>query len=90
MLNAPLDFLYDFHGGKSSKRFWGNRSATIGSYMLLLLFFTSFIIGMLAGKEVPQQAFDNCYRIGISFLGAGFSLLGFTVAEYIFSKKNDK
>jgi hypothetical protein len=87
LLSAPLEFLHDFHGGKSSKRFWGNRSATIGSYMLILLFLTSFVVGMIVGREVPQQAFDNCYTVAMSFLGAGFTLLGFGVLEHFAKKK---
>jgi hypothetical protein len=87
LLSAPLEFLHDFHGGKSSKRFWGNRSATIGSYMLILLFLASFIFGMIFGKTIPQESFDNCYKVGMSFLCTGFGVLGLGVVEYFGKKK---
>ena len=94
-LSAPLDFLDDFHGNKSSKRFWGNRLLTIGVLLALFIFAVCFLIPVVSflfmdnSKVMPTSAYDQCKDIINLFIGGGFGLLFGGVIES-FGKKNDK
>lgn len=81
LLNAPLEFLHDFHGGKSSKRFWGNRLLTIGVLLAIALYIGNFITPLIFSKALPQSVHDNCYQVALMFIGAGGGLLFGGVAE---------
>ena len=93
LLSAPLEFLYDFHGGKSSKRFWGNRLLTIGVFLALLLFSTVLLVlvasffFMEVTKVFPPVAFQQCKDIILMFIGFGGGLLFGGVFENIRKKK---
>lgn len=94
LLNAPLEFLNDFHGGKSSKRFWGNRLLTIGILLKLNLYLATlltpaifFALSLLDKfkdltiKQFPQNTFDNCDSIANYLIGFGASLLFVAMGE---------
>ena len=91
-LSAPLDFLNDFHGGKSSKRFWGNRTFTIAVLQGMFLFAAAIAIPVVSfffmevTRTLPDQTFNQCKDIIILFGGTGTILLGFGIFEN-FSKR---
>jgi hypothetical protein len=87
LLSAPLEFLNDFHGGKSSKRFWGNRLLTIGVFLALILYVANFITPIIFGRVLPITVDNNCYDIAQLFMGAGGGLLFGGVFENLGKKK---
>lgn len=94
LLGAPLEFLDDFHGGKSSKRFWGNRLLTIGVMLAIFLYAINILvlfiskIWMEAAILMPQAVNDNCYDIALMFIGAGGGLLFSGIFENKFNRTN--
>ena len=87
LLSAPLEFLDDFHGGKSSKRFWGNRLLTIGVFLAILLYIANFLGPLIFDKSIPQSVDSNCYDIALMFISAGGGLLFGGVFERMSKKK---
>ncbi len=86
LLGAPLSFLNDFHGNKSSKRFWGNRLLTIGVFLSLGLFIINLAITAWQGKAMITTH-ENCMEIAKLFFYAGGGLLFGGVFEKIKLKK---
>ena len=93
LLSAPLEFLNDFHGGKSSKRFWGNRLLTIGVFLSLFLFgfvitipVVSFLF-MPVAKVMPPVAFEQAKDLITLFMAGGVGLLFGGLVEYFGNKK---
>ena len=87
LLSAPLEFLNDFHGGKSSKRFWGNRLLTIGVFLSLILYVANFITPLIFSRTIPLDVHNNCYDIIMLFVGSGGGLLFGGVFENFNKKK---
>ena len=87
LLSAPLEFLNDFHGGKSSKRFWGNRLLTIGVFLALALYAANFAAPLIFGRTIPMEVNNNCYDIALMFIGAGGGLLFGGVFENMGKKR---
>ena len=81
LLSAPLEFLNDFHGGKSSKRFWGNRLLTIGVMLKLNLYSMLILAPLFFDKQFPQATFDNCDTVTNQFIYLGAGLLFSAMAE---------
>lgn len=75
LFSAPYDFLHDFHGGKSSKRFWGNRLLTIGVMMSINLYVANLFAPLIFGRVIPKVVNDNCYDIAFMLIGIGGGLL---------------
>jgi hypothetical protein len=87
LFSAPYDFLNSFHGGKSSKRFWGNRSLTIGTLLGIQLFYILVFAPIIYKEQVPQQTFDNAFNVAAGFICIGTTLLFGGLVERISSKK---
>jgi hypothetical protein len=80
LFSAPTEFLDDFHGNKSSKRFWGNRLLTIGVLLALVLFFTNLITPFFFGKGLITTH-NNAMDIIQLFIYIGGGLLFGGLAE---------
>lgn len=87
LLSAPCDFLHSFHGGKSSKRFWGNRLLTLGILMALVLYIANFITPFVFSQGIPSEVHDNIFDIISLFFYSGGGLLFGGVVEYFGKKK---
>ena len=68
-MKTPSEVLHSFHGGKSSKRFWGCRMLTIGVYLALILFLTN-VFGL-----ITSDIHASCKDIVWMFFGTGGGLL---------------
>jgi hypothetical protein len=87
LFNAPLEFLDDFHGNKSSKRFWGNRLLTMGVLLACCLYVCHLISPLLFDKGVPDSIHNNAYEIVKLFFYTGGGLLFGGVFENKWPKK---
>ena len=93
LLSAPLDFLNDFHGGKSSKRFWGNRLLTIGVMLKLCNFAACFLTPIVSyffiyeTKTFPDSTYQQCGGIADIFMYTGAALLFGGVFESLRKRK---
>ena len=89
MIGIPDDFLKDFWGNKSSKRFWGSRLLTLGTFQGVVLFFANLVapLPFIADKGIPTYIHNNCLEIVTLFITLGVGLLGWNVIELFRVKK---
>lgn len=88
MIGIPDDFLKDFWGNKSSKRFWGSRLLTLGTAQGIVLFIANLVILPLTSNQgMPDNVHNNCHDIVFLFISLGVGLLGWNVIEVFRIKK---
>lgn len=73
ILKTPSEILHSFHGGKSSKRFWGCRLLTIGVYLSLILFVINLASSFFG--TIDNQVNELCKDLIWMFFGTGGGLL---------------
>ena len=87
LINAPADFLNSFTGGKSSKRFWGNRLLTVGVLLAVSLYIADFVAPFVTGRGIPKYIHENMFDIITLFFYTGGGLLFGGVFENFGKKK---